>query len=201
MFCGNGNSKVSRTDERTYGQTWVGAREACASKKEFMSEQIRKGRMEQNLKEKTVFFQYNQKRYRTKLSAAGSKRDAKIHRKRLPSWQSILHHPVKGQPRSNFIKYLHVLLVWCTILSKFSCEDRGTFLVMSALCKMATFCQNLEPSCTFPPSLLACLLNSGQGHRSVNSLNGTCWNTFIIRYTGRLWGAISFRHVNSIKLG
>ena len=33
MFSGNGNSKVSPTDGRTDGRTWVGARDACASKK------------------------------------------------------------------------------------------------------------------------------------------------------------------------
>ena len=39
--------------------------------------------MEQNLKEKTIFLQYTQKRYRTKLSAAGAKRDTKIHKKKV----------------------------------------------------------------------------------------------------------------------
>ena len=33
MFSGNGNSKVSPTYGRTNGLTWVGARDACASKK------------------------------------------------------------------------------------------------------------------------------------------------------------------------
>ena len=33
MFRGNGNSKVSRTNQRNNGLTWVGARDTCVSKK------------------------------------------------------------------------------------------------------------------------------------------------------------------------
>ena len=86
-----GEEKLARVKREPYISEGRSTRRTEAEEKErgarddtegFMSEQVGKGRMEQNLKEKTIFLQYTQKRYRTKLSAAGAKRDTKIHKKK-----------------------------------------------------------------------------------------------------------------------
>ena len=67
--------------------------------------------------------------------------------------------------------------VWHTTLSKFSCEDRGTFLIVSALCEMPRhFARVLTLAVLFHhlyfSTMCTCLVTSGQGRCCVTSLSG-----------------------------